>query len=67
MENRLKETRESIGYTQVEVAIKLGITDRHYKSLEAGESDGSMKIWQQLAKLFNCTIDYLLKQEDTKR
>jgi hypothetical protein len=34
--------------------------------LEAGTSDGSVKIWQQLAQKFNTTIDYLLEQVDPR-
>jgi transcriptional regulator with XRE-family HTH domain len=49
--------------TQQEVANFLNITIRHYKALEGGTSDGSVKIWQQLAQKFNTTVDYLLQQE----
>ena len=47
---------------QHEVASYLGITLRHYKSLEAGTSDGSIKLWKQLAKLYGTTLDNLLEQ-----
>jgi DNA-binding XRE family transcriptional regulator len=45
------------------MAHYLEITEQHYQRLEAGTSDGSVKIWQQLAQKFNTTIDHLLEQE----
>jgi DNA-binding XRE family transcriptional regulator len=49
--------------TQNEMAEFLKITTRRYQALEAGTSDGSVKIWQQLAQKFNTTVDFLLQQE----
>lgn len=60
----LIEKRKEHDLKQEEVANFLRITTRHYQALEAGTSDGSVKIWKQLAKRFNTTVDYLLEQED---
>jgi len=50
--------------TQKQLAKILNITERQYRHLEAGTSDGSVKIWQQLSKIFhNATINELLEQE----
>lgn len=55
--------RKEKGYTQIELANKAGITDKHYQSLEAGTSDGSVKVWQHLKELLEAeSIDFLLKQ-----
>ena len=60
--------RREKGYTQIELANKVGITDKHYQSLEAGTSDGSVKVWQRLKKLLNAkSIDFLLEQEADRR
>ena len=63
IENSLKKYRLLKNLKQHEVARCLNITLRHYKSLEAGTSDGSIKLWKQLAKLYGTTIDDLLEQE----
>ena len=64
--NNLVKLRLSNRLRQSEVAQILNITTRHYQSLEAGTSDGSIKIWQQLAHRFNTTLDYLLEQDGTQ-
>jgi len=63
IENSLKKCRILKNLKQQEVANYLNVTLRHYKSLEAGTSDGSIKLWKQLAKLYGTTIDDLLEQE----
>lgn len=61
--NLIKE-RQNNNLTQVELAKQLEISVRHYKSLEAGTSNGSVEIWYKLKKIFEVeTIDYLLEQE----
>ena len=64
MRNNLIHTRKNSQFTQKKLANILGITIRHYKLLESGNSNGSVKVWEQLAKLFNTTIDFLLEQKD---
>jgi DNA-binding XRE family transcriptional regulator len=49
--------------TQEEAANFLNITTRHYQTLESGDSDGSVKIWQQLSRRFNVSINDLLSQD----
>lgn len=62
MRLHLIQKRKEYSMTQEEVAIFLDITTRHYQALEAGTSDGSVKVWKQLAQRFGTTIDYLLEQ-----
>lgn len=62
--SHLIKQRKEHDLKQEETANFLGITTRHYRQLEAGTSDGSVKIWQQLAKRFSTTIDYLLEQAE---
>ena len=59
----LTKLRLSGQLKQCDMAKYLNITTRHYRALEAGTSDGSVKIWQQLAHKLNTTIDHLLEQE----
>ena len=55
-------TRKQKKLTQAETAKIVGITTRQYQALEAGTSDGSIKVWQRLKDLFHKPIDYLLEQ-----
>lgn len=62
MRKNLINARKGNNLTQAETAKRISITTRHYKALEAGTSDGSVKVWQKLKDLFNKPIDYLLEQ-----
>ena len=55
--------RKKRGFKQEELAKKLGISIRQYQRLEAGTSDGSIKIWLKLKDILGAeTIDCLLEQ-----
>ena len=62
MRPHLIQKRKEHNMTQEEVATFLDVTTRHYQALESGDSNGSVTVWQQLAKLFNAKIDFLLSQ-----
>lgn len=62
MRKTLIEKRKAEDYTQAEIAKKIGISVRQYKYLEAGTSDGSMKVWQELKRLLKTPIDSLIEQ-----
>ena len=66
MRETLTNARKKASLTQREAAQILGITERQYNRLEAGTSDGSMKIWKRLRKLLGISIDDLLEQVDEK-
>jgi DNA-binding helix-turn-helix protein len=63
LRNKLKAVRKEVDLTQIEVAKRLGITVRQYQAIEAGTSDGSIKVWRKLSELFHETIDNLLAQD----
>ena len=63
MRLRLIQERKTHKMTQEEAANFLDITTRHYRQLEAGSSDGSVKIWEQLSHRFNVSINELLAQD----
>lgn len=59
--------RQEKNYTQKQLAKAINISEKHYQSLEAGTSDGSVKVWQRLKELLGATsIDFLLEQEAEK-
>jgi DNA-binding XRE family transcriptional regulator len=63
MRNNLINARKKHEYTQLETAEMVGITERHYQKLEAGTSDGSIKVWERLKAILHAkSIDWLLEQ-----
>lgn len=49
---KLKEARNKAGMTQKQVAEYLGISERHYKYMEAGKIVGNVELWDELEDLF---------------
>ena len=65
MRRNLMQKREKANLTKAAIADKIGITERQYQRLEAGTSDGSIKVWQELKRLLRAkSIDWLLEQSD---
>ena len=58
-----KEQRKRAGYTQMEVAKMLGVTDSAVNQWETGKTLPNTKRLSELARLYNCTVDELLKEE----
>ena len=56
----LKIKRKEKGYTQKEMAERLGITRGGYNNYEVGQSTPSYKTLVKIANIFNVTTDYLL-------
>lgn len=64
MRKNLKDLRKKRGFSQKELAEKLNISERQYQKLEAGTSNGSVALWQNLKTILQSkTLDYLLEQE----
>ncbi len=64
--NRIKEIREDKGFTQTEVAKKLGITQRNYSYFETGQTMLTEEILNKIANFYNTSIDYLLYRTDVR-
>jgi DNA-binding XRE family transcriptional regulator len=60
----LQTKRKQFDFSQEKTANSIGITTRQYQSLEAGTSEGSMKVWEKLKNLFNESIDYLSEKSE---
>lgn len=56
--------RKKAGLTQMQVAQALGITDSAVNQWEKGKTFPKTEQLPRLAKLFNCTVDDLLKERD---
>ena len=62
MRKNLKDIKKKRGFSQKELAEKLNISERQYQRLEAGTSDGSIALWQNLKIILQSeTLDYLLE------
>lgn len=68
MRNWLKELRSQNGYTQTEVANKLGISQNYYCSIESGErqKDLDLSFITRIASIFNVSIEWIVEQENHK-
>lgn len=55
--NNLKSLRIEKGYTQLELAKKVGVTQRHIAFIESGDRDPSLELASKISKIFNATID----------
>lgn len=65
--NRIKFLRESEGYTQKELAIKVGLKgETAIANYEAGYSIPKDDIKFKMCELFNCSLDYLMCKTDIR-
>ena len=62
--NRIKELRDVNGISQLELAKRVGTSQRNIGRWENGEVDPSSAFLIQLADYFECSIDYLIGRED---
>lgn len=52
MRRRLKQERMAMKMTARQVADHIGVTLRHYRKLESGDTLGSVLVWDALEDLF---------------
>ena len=60
----LRQLRENAGLRQVDVAKKLDVDQSAVSHWESGDTRPSRKYQKKLAKLYGCTVDDLLRQEE---
>ncbi len=58
--NRIKQLRNEKGYTQLDLAKLLNISDRAVGYYENGERNVDNELIKELTKIFSCTSDFLL-------
>ncbi|MFS9292685.1 helix-turn-helix transcriptional regulator [Streptococcus mitis] len=63
---RLKNLRKEAGFTQVDVASKLGISQPAYASWERGVKKTTQENLVKIAQIFNVSIDYLVGNSEEK-
>ena len=59
--------RTNLGYTQEKVAAKLNVAKNTISQWENEKREPDIKTIKQLAKFYNCSIDYLLNFEDQEK
>ena len=64
MGKRLKELREERGYTQKQVADKLGLNSVTYLHYEKEQREPPLGLLADMAQLYGVTVDYLLGLTD---
>lgn len=62
--NNLKSLRNQKGYTQSKVAEKLDIPLKRYQAWEEGRSEPHSEMLLAIARLYDITVDELLKPEN---
>lgn len=63
---RLRELRIKGGFTQSEVAKKLGVSSQTILNWENGIYEPKISQLIKLADLFNVSVDYLIERENNK-
>lgn len=61
---RLREMRKKCGFTQQNMADKLGISLNAYQKYEQAERSPSLDCLVAIADIFNTSVDYLLCRDD---
>ena len=60
---RIKEIRERVGMTQVELSEKSGISQEHISRIENGKFSPNVKTADKLAEAMGVTLMDILKEE----
>lgn len=63
---RLKNLRKEAGFTQVDVASKLGISQPAYASWERGIKKPTQENLVKIAQVLNVSVDYLVGNSEEK-
>ena len=66
LSRRIYELRVSFGWTQVQLAQKLGVTKQTVSNWENDNIQPSVDMLVKLSKIFNSSTDYLLGITPTK-
>lgn len=61
---RIKELRESFGFTQKDLATKIGSTNKNIWAYENNFAEPNIETLTRLASVFECSVGYLLGIED---
>lgn len=60
----IRDRRTKLGWTQRELATKLGISPTHMGAIERGERNPSVGLLLEIAQLFRTTLDSLVSDDE---
>lgn len=60
MENRIRELRKKNGWSQAELAARLGISQSAIGMYEQGRREPDTRNLLRIARIFNVSVDYLI-------
>ena len=60
----IRDRRKGLGWTQRELAKKLGISPTHMGAIERGERNPSIGLLLEIAQLFRTTLDSLVSDDE---
>lgn len=63
MKNRLRELRAEQGWSQADLAERLGVSRQSVNAIETGRFDPSLPLAFKLAKLFGKRIEQVFEDE----
>lgn len=63
MENRVRDWREGAGWSQGELARRLGVSRQTINAVETDKYDPSLPLALRMAKLFGVPVDQLFLDE----
>lgn len=61
---KLKDMRLNLNLTQKNIADQLGCNQTAYGKYERGELEPNIETLIKLSKIFNCSVDYLIGNEN---
>ena len=64
MENRLRELRAERGWSQQQLAERVGVSRQTINAIETQRYDPSLPLAFKLAETFGCRIEKIFKQEN---
>ena len=67
LSEKVKFLRQSHGWTQEQIAEKLGMSINGYGCIERGETDANLSRLEQISEVFGISLAELFDLENTKR
>lgn len=67
LNNRLRDLREDADLKQENIASALGMKQQQYSEYERGKREMPMRIYIQIAKYYNVSLDYIAGLTNDKR
>lgn len=61
---RIKELREQMNMSQADLAKRIGVSQVCLSRYETGERRPSYTVLKAIARVFDCSLDYLLSEAD---